>query len=185
VTRDRLRRHMPPLASAGLFLGLLAVSLLLILQRNGGQFAYPLDDTYIHLAVAKHFVLRGVWGVTPFAFTSSVSSPLWTLAISAVFAVFGVERVAPLVMNTLMVLAMLYVVHRICIREQVPARFEAAGLFAPVLLEPVAPMALSGMEHVAQLFADLALLDMAAWRARALLGPGGQRPCCWPSSPPP
>ena len=35
---------------------------------------YALDDPYIHMAVAKHFVDHGVWGMTPFEFSSSSSS---------------------------------------------------------------------------------------------------------------
>ena len=61
-----------------------------------GNLIYPLDDTYIHLAIAKNFVLHGVWGVTKYAFTSSISSPFFTLLVAIAFRLTGVQEWVPL-----------------------------------------------------------------------------------------
>ncbi len=37
-------------------------------QHTQGEIIYPLDDTYIHMAVAKNFVEHHVWGITQYAF---------------------------------------------------------------------------------------------------------------------
>lgn len=174
--RYQLRRHAPLLASAGVFLAVLVVTIVLIQRHNGGRFVYPLDDAYIHLAVAKHFAQDGVWGITRFAFTSSDSSPLWALAISAVFALAGPLEWVPLAMNLAAALGILFLFHWIALREQIPAWIESTGLIALVLLEPAVPMAVSGMEHLAQLLADLALVYAAA---RVLAGATTRRQS-WP-----
>jgi hypothetical protein len=48
--------------------------LVLSLKGNDCQFIYALDDSYIHLAIAKNLTRYGVWGLTPHEFASSSSS---------------------------------------------------------------------------------------------------------------
>ena len=48
-----------------------------------GHFVYPLDDTYIAMAMAKNFAAHAVWGVTPYEFTSAASTPLYVLLLAA------------------------------------------------------------------------------------------------------
>lgn len=35
-----------------------------VLLKTDNHYIYPLDDTFIHLAMAKNFALHDVWGVT-------------------------------------------------------------------------------------------------------------------------
>jgi hypothetical protein len=35
-----------------------------VLQYTQGTFVYPVDDTFIHLAIAKNLVYHHIWGVT-------------------------------------------------------------------------------------------------------------------------
>ena len=72
----RLIRHWPILLALGIFAVTTVILWNLCQDKNGGQFVYTLDDPYIHMAIAKNVVRHGVWGVTPFQFSSSSSSPL-------------------------------------------------------------------------------------------------------------
>lgn len=55
-----------PLLTGSLFL-LAVVALLewITLRKTNGTFCYPLDDTFIHMAVAKNVALFSNWGITP------------------------------------------------------------------------------------------------------------------------
>ncbi len=53
---------------------------LIILES--GHIIYPLDDAYIHMAIAKNFSKYGVWGINKEYFTSSSSSLLYTVILS-------------------------------------------------------------------------------------------------------
>jgi hypothetical protein len=68
------------------YLGIVAILAMLSAQRNQGHLIYTFDDAYIHMSMAKNFALYGVWGVTREGFTSSSSSPLWTLLLAGFLA---------------------------------------------------------------------------------------------------
>ena len=78
---------------------LLAVLFGAALTLTENHFGYPQDDTYIHMAIAKHFVNDGFWGVSQFGFSSSTSSPLWTFLIALSYMIFGVNDFTPLVLS--------------------------------------------------------------------------------------
>jgi hypothetical protein len=65
VDRTLTRAACPLFLAVSLYLAVLTASLLLSLRVSGGRFVYPLDDTYIAMAMAKHFAAHWVWGVTP------------------------------------------------------------------------------------------------------------------------
>lgn len=70
--------------------GLIALafcSLVILLGMIGaeGHWIYPLDDAYIHLALARNLASTGVWGIQPGEFAFCSSSPLWTLLLAACF----------------------------------------------------------------------------------------------------
>ncbi len=96
---QEFRQHWPLVLSL-MILWLTTVLLLVIsLGLNNGHFAYGLDDAYIHMSIAKNFALHGVWGLTPYGFTSSSSSLLWTLLLSFIFYIIGVNVLVPFMLN--------------------------------------------------------------------------------------
>lgn len=66
---------------------------------SGNVFIYPLDDAYIHLALARNFAENGVWGVNPGSFDSASSSILYTLILSGLIKLFGESVYYPLLVN--------------------------------------------------------------------------------------
>ncbi|MGH9386953.1 MAG: hypothetical protein ACRD2N_22015 [Vicinamibacterales bacterium] len=66
-----------PLSLAvGAFLAGLTYAVWQASQYTNGRLSYSLDDAYIHLAIAKNLARHGLWGCTPFHFSSSSSSLL-------------------------------------------------------------------------------------------------------------
>ena len=53
-----------PLILPALLLAVTAVGLELGIFLRTGHFVYPLDDPYIHLAMARHFAESGIFGVS-------------------------------------------------------------------------------------------------------------------------
>jgi hypothetical protein len=136
------------------------------LRATGRQLVYPLDDTYIHMAVARSLSEHGVWGVTRHGFTSSTSSLLWPLLLALGHAVGLRTAWLPLALNlaagVVAVAAASWVV-----QDGAPAK-RAAVLLAVVVLTPLPVLVLSGMEHTLHAAATLLLAGLLV---RALDGP--------------
>lgn len=87
------------LITAAVFFGICFIYILIMLSTTGNYFTYLLDDAYIHMAIAKNFAVHGVWGMTQYAFSSSSSSPVFTLILSALISLFGDHTLIPLIFN--------------------------------------------------------------------------------------
>ncbi|HZU86402.1 MAG TPA: hypothetical protein VFF78_02890 [Anaerolineaceae bacterium] len=132
------------------------------LGQTDGQFIYPLDDTYIHMAIGKHFVQDGAWSVTGgVAFTSTTSSPLWTLLVAASYAVFGVNDGSPLILNLLFGSAAIILSYSLLKKKARPLPL-TLYLLLIVLFIPLPILTLAGMEHTLHSWLSLWLLFSAA-----------------------
>ncbi len=163
------RVALPFAASAGLFTALLGLLVWRGLRADAGTFVYPLDDAYIHLAVARNLALHGVWGVSAGGFSGASSSPGWTLLLALVTRVAGVHLLAPLILNLLAGCGLLLTAAVLLGR---PARAGVVGstvsLCGLVLVAPLPGLALIGMEHGLH---SLAALVFAACAAAAVSAP--------------
>lgn len=140
----------------------------LSVRQNAGFFVYPLDDTYIHLAMAKNAALHHVWGVTRHAFTSSSSSPLWTALLAAVCWIAGVRDVLPLALNVLFGGLLIAVCYRV-LQEYVASPPTVAGiLLAIVFATPLPTLTMIGMEHVLHTLLSVCFVHLSV---RALVEP--------------
>lgn len=128
-------------------------------RGTGGELVFPLDDAYIHLAVARTLAESGTWGVNPGEFASASSSPLWTAALALAFRLSVVSPAWALVGNVLATLGVVFAA-----RGWAPDR-PVASLLAMVLLAPIPFLAGLGMEHVLHL--ALALVLVRAVEARS------------------
>lgn len=142
-------RRRGPLAAA-LVLLFVAVAALVTWswQHSAGHLVYALDDAYIHMAMARNLAEHGVFGVTRYGFTSSSSSPLWTLLLAGLFAIFGPRDWLPLALNVLFAASLLTVADRVLQTHGVRPRSRLLALVAIVVFTPVPPLVLVGQEHL-------------------------------------
>ncbi len=135
---------------------------------TGGWFAYPLDDAYIHLGVARTLAEHGTWGVNPGEFASASSSPAWTATLAAIFTLTGPRADVALWVN-LAAAALLFPLAAAWLRDEgAPETAVRAGCCALALAVPVPYLAALGMEHVLQLGTVLLLARSADRRVPTL-----------------
>lgn len=155
-----MTRILPPALSVVSALGAFAVLMWVAIGTAGGVFEYPLDDVYIHLAMAEQ-IAAGGYGVNAGEIASAASSPLYPLLLLP-FAGTEVQRVLPLLWNLAGLVAAAWIWGRILI---VSGIFEgqraligwAAALAGPVALNTFG-VAFTGMEHTLHVAASLAIV---------------------------
>lgn len=132
-------------------------------KQTNGRLAYPTDDTYIHMAVAKNFDVHGTWGGSKDEFSSLTSSPLWTLMTSVTYMVFGVNVWTPLLLNIIFGFALCYLIWYLLQKHSFRGPY-LSFLFTLLclLLMPIFPMIFLGMEHTAHAFLNIAFVYLAS-----------------------
>ena len=144
-----ISRRWPLVAAVAVLWITVAVLAILSIKQNGGNLVYALDDAYIHMAMAKNFVQHGVWGITRHGFTSASSSVLWTLLLAAVYYLFGVNEIAPLILNIIFATLLLCAAYAILARHKTPLPpvYIFLTLLGITFITPVPTLIFSGMEH--------------------------------------
>ena len=142
-----IRQYAPLLLALLLLLLTTVIVLSVSMSYNDGHVVYSLDDPYIHMAMAKNLAIYGTWGVNRHEFTSSSSSLLWTLLLSGVYAVFGVNDLAPLILNVLFLSVLLAFVFYILRSSGSGAVLNGFFLFILTLGIPSVALVFCGMEH--------------------------------------
>ena len=154
----RSRAAVWPLAVAWILYALSVTGIACACRRlNDGHMVYALDDTYIHMTIARNLAVSGTYGVCPGEFNSASSSPGWTFLLAGVTRVFGASDWPPLLLNVLFALAALAVAYRVGGLAAASPRRRMALLLAILLLTPMIPVTFAGMEHMLHLFAVLLL----------------------------
>ncbi|WP_044563052.1 hypothetical protein [Azospirillum sp. B4] len=152
---------------------LLAISinitiLLALILASGRPFAYPLDDAYIQMSVARTLHDSGTWGIDRLDPAAASSSPFYVLLLAVAYTLAGKLAAfewVPLVINALAMVGSLLVWDRILddaaamapAAARPSARLRFALLMAPAVATPLAVMTLIGMEHTLQCLTDVAL----------------------------
>ena len=161
LARSRRLWRSPLLLPLAVFLVSLVAALRTALQSTDGHLIYSLDDAYIHMAVAKNLASHGVWGCTPFHFSASSSSLLWTLGLGVAYRVFQVHDLIPLLLNIAFAIGTLVVADLSLARLGAPPLLRASTLFGIVIAFPLAGMVLMGMEHILHLLLTIAFTAAA------------------------
>jgi hypothetical protein len=137
-----------------IYAGITAALLIASYNLASRHFIYPLDDTYINMAVAKNFAAHGVWGVTPFEFSSSSSTPFFILVLSAVYRLTGPSQYVPLGLSWLFGFASIYAGWQF-LEKNLDKKSQTSALVAFVLLPPLFVVGTLGMEHSLHLLLTL------------------------------
>lgn len=118
---------------------------------SGHRYIYPIDDVYIHLALAKNFAEYGVWSINTTGFDSASSSILYTLLLSFFIKIFGNWEYYPLLINVVSGYLTIYVVYRY-FRDFYGERELIWALFLLLPFSLLYMMVLFGMEHTLHMF---------------------------------
>ena len=130
--------------------------------KSDWNLIYPLDDTYIHMAIAKNLVVHHVWGVTEYGFSWTSSSPLWTAILAAAYWCVGVRIGVPLVLNAILATAACVFVWVAFRRRGLASSQVLVAMLALIFLTSIPSLTMLGMEHVLQLLVDCAFIYLAA-----------------------
>ncbi len=157
-----LVRLWPLWIALTVFAVLLVRMLLKVIDLNDGNLIYSLDDAYIHMSIARNIVEHGVWGVTQYAYTSSSSSPFWTLLLALTYAIFGANEYSPFTLNIAASVFLLGVSYAVMRRHHIPAYAIAGGLGIIVVFLPLNAYIFTGLEHVLHAALAVAFLALGA-----------------------
>lgn len=159
VVAERDRRMLPVLGLLGAAIGFAALQAMV--HAIAGVFEYPLDDPYIHLAMARG-IARGTYGINPGEPASAASSALYPLLLVP-FAGTALQQLLPFFWNLIAVLGCGWIWGQVLILSGIGG---AAGMVL-ALVGPVAlnmpGVAFTGMEHELHALASLAIL-LGFWR---------------------
>lgn len=142
-----IQQHYPIILALLLYLIFSAFYLQESLKRTNNQLVYPLDDTYIHMAMAKNFSTYGVWGITKHEFTSTSSSPFWTLILSIAYKILGVKDYFPLIINFLISILILIIAYKYSLDFKLKALEIFILLLMIIFLVPLIALSFTGLEH--------------------------------------
>ena len=160
MAKDQKNIDYPLWLSLILYWLLTFVLLFVAVKNTNGHFGYPLDDTYIHMAIGKHFVRDGIWGVAQNGFSSSTSSPLWTFLIFVIYKLFGVNDWAPLALSLIFGSILIYFCSYVLRNYSKLIRLPLLLLL--ILFIPLPVLTLTGMEHTLHSLLTLLVIYYAA-----------------------
>lgn len=158
-----MKKNLPFIAGLSFIAVTVAALEYVALKKTGGHFCYPLDDTFIHMAVSKNLALYGNWGITPTGFVSTSSSPLFTILLALFFKLFSVKIIMPLVVSSIGTVLILVAIQKELNRHSSLSTVnKVVCMLLTLLAGVVAPLTLLGMEHTLQIAFTLFFVHSAA-----------------------
>jgi hypothetical protein len=137
-----------------------------VLIRTHGTIAYPSDDAFFNLTLAKNLAFTHVWGITKYSFTSVSTSLLYPFILSIIYLITGASLFVPLLINLAAAIWFLIALRRWLIRRSMSPMSQLLILLAVIYLTPLPLLVVSGMEYpIELLFTFLfitSLIDPAA-----------------------
>jgi len=157
-----IRINWPLIISTVLLFTTIAGILIYYFQSNNSPFVYPLDDTYIHMALAKNLSQHGIFGVSKYEFTFSSSSILWTLLLAFIYRLFGVHDIIPFSLNIVFSFLALVLIHNILKKYITNRVFIFLLMIAILYLSSVPLLIFQGMEHILQMTIAIAFVYLVS-----------------------
>ncbi len=164
-----MKRYIPFLLPFALVVAHVVLLYRAAASHTRGEFTYPLDDTYIHMALAHHIAFDGVYGVTRFEFTPAASSIVWPWLLALLDRAFGEHVLTPLMVNVAAAAGLVWAVKR-ALDRLAPEATTVTRTFwvvVVVIVTPLSTLVIIGMEHTLHAMATVLLATEAAvWLAR-------------------
>lgn len=154
---DALIRSWPIAVALALLLAALATLGFAMTRATGGRLIYPLDDTYIQMAIAKTLAAHGTWGVTRFEFSGAGSSPLWPPLLASLDRLTRLGARLPIIVNAVAAVLLVTIAFAGLRRHIANRAAQALTLMLVIVAAPLPALALIGMEHTLASAAALAL----------------------------
>jgi hypothetical protein len=127
--------------------------------RKTDTLVYPLDDTYIAMAMAKNLALHGVMGISATHFVPATSCPGFLLLLAAAYRLTGPAVWWPLALSLAFGVMAIFMAQRLL--AAVHWKIQLAALLTISYFTPLHLMGLLGMEHTLHLLLVLAFLHVA------------------------
>jgi hypothetical protein len=151
MSRHNLIRRLILLAAIAALLVPIAWIEGYVLIRTHGTIAYPLDDAFINLTLAKNLAFEHVWGITKYSFSSVSTSLLYPFILAILYLITGASIIVPLLVNLAAAIWFLVALHRWLIRRQINPIPQLVILLAVIFLTPLPSLVVSGMEYPLEL----------------------------------
>lgn len=152
--------NLRSLVSAVLLLALIAVVILLVAMKStDGRLIYCLDDTYIHMSIAKNVIDHSVWGVTQYGFSSSSSSIIWPILMVLGYLVTGVNEWMPFFLCCVCAVILTMITVRYLSRYYTNPLAQFGTAILVLIMMCVPTLIFSGMEHILHALLSLAFVE--------------------------
>lgn len=133
-----------------------------VLQNTDGNIAFPLDNAFLDISVARNLAFYKVWGVSKYAFQSASSSLLYPIALAVVFFIAGAHLVIPVIFNGAAAICFLYFLQQALIRRGLQAPTQLVVLLLVTFLAPLPLLVVSGMGYTLQLLCCFLFMEALA-----------------------
>lgn len=167
-----MKKYSPLIASFVFVTVLVCVVEFVALKKTNHHFSYPLDDTFIHLVIAKNTALSGTWGINPDAYSATSSSPLFTALLALLIKLFSFTILLPLLLASLGTGLLIIAMHKELKRySTLNYGGKTLVMIGALLLGTIPVLTLLGMEHTLQ----TALVLLFVHSVATLLSTGGSQ----------
>lgn len=148
-----------------------------VLKFTNGVLSYPLDDTYIHMSLAKNLAESGTWGINAHQFSSASSSILYTVLLAGLFKIFSANILIPFIINAVAAVVLIIIIQQRLQKENIGYGAQLTVLLLVILFTPLPAQVISGMEHTLQcIFSFLFIFIFNDWYNKSQNNPSEKLP---------